>query len=48
MGDMGTAYRIYSENLKGRDCLNDLGKYGKILLKSFLNMWGTRAWTACI
>jgi hypothetical protein len=40
--------KFQSENLKGRDHLEDLGVYGKIILEWILGKYGGEVWTGCI
>jgi hypothetical protein len=37
-----------SENLKGRDQAEDLGVYGRIILKYILEKWCGKLWIGCI
>jgi len=39
MGEMRNAYRILVGNLMGRDHLEDLGIYGRIIIKWILKQW---------
>jgi len=40
--------KFLSENLKGRDCLEDLGIDGKIISEQFLEECGEKLWTGWI
>jgi hypothetical protein len=48
MGKMGHAYRMLVRNLEGRDHSEDLGVYGKIILKWILGKWGGKVGTGFI
>jgi hypothetical protein len=48
MGEMRTVYKIWSENLKGRDHLEDLGLGGKIMLDWILRRRSGKVWIGCI
>jgi hypothetical protein len=37
--------QFWSENIKGRDLLGDLGVGGKIILKWILKVYGVRVWS---
>jgi hypothetical protein len=47
MGEARNAYNILLENLKGRDHLEDLGVYGKIILEWILRKQGGKVGTTC-
>jgi hypothetical protein len=38
---------FWLENLKGRDCLGDMGIDGKIILEWILGKQGGSVWTGC-
>jgi hypothetical protein len=40
--------QFWSENLKGRDHLEDVGVDGRIILKWILRKWDVTVWTGCI
>jgi hypothetical protein len=48
MEEMRNAYKILVESLKVRDHLEDLGLYGKIILKWLIRKQGGRVWTGII
>lgn len=48
MGDIRNAYKIFSDNLKGRDHMKDQGVGGRIILKSTLGKLGFEVWTGLI
>jgi hypothetical protein len=42
------AYKVLFRNPKGRDCLEDLGIDGKVMLEWILGKWGGKVWTGFI
>jgi hypothetical protein len=42
------AYKVWSENLKGRDLSEELGVDGRIILEEILGKEGGKVWTGCI
>jgi hypothetical protein len=48
MEEMGNAYAYLSENLKGRDHLEDLGVDGRIILECILGKKDGNVWTGFI
>jgi hypothetical protein len=45
MGALRSEYRFWSENLKGRNNVVDLGIDGRIILKLILGKDGRKVWT---
>jgi hypothetical protein len=48
VGKMRNAYKTLVANLEGREHSEDLGVYGKIILKWILGKWCGKLWTGCI
>jgi hypothetical protein len=48
IGEIRNAYKIWSENLKGRDHSEDLGVDGRIILERILRKWYEKVWNVCI
>jgi hypothetical protein len=48
MGEMSNAYKIWLENLKGRDHSEDLNENGRIILKWILGKYAFGVWIGFI
>jgi len=48
MGEARNAYKVLSEDLKGRDHSDDLGINGKTILECILGKLGGKVWTGSI
>jgi hypothetical protein len=48
MGEVRNAYKVWSENLKGKEHSQDLGVDGRIILDWITEKWGERVCTGCV
>jgi hypothetical protein len=48
MGEMRNAYKTWTENLKGRDHVEDLGVGGRIILEVILGNFSGKMWNGFI
>lgn len=48
MGERGYTYRVWWQNLKERNLLENLGLDGKVILKRMLKEYGGIMWTRMI